>query len=236
MSRAKPRAVPATDPVPQPRLVATTVHGRYFVRPPGHAAPRGWLVGFHGYGQNANDFLELMRPVPHAGEWLVASVQALHPFYNSRTSEVVANWMTRQDREPAIADNVGYVDAVLADLEREFGPPDALVYAGFSQGVAMAYRAGLLCSRPAQAIFAVAGDVPPEIRSGGVRRWPVVRIVVGTRESFYTAEVLDRDLKFLRSNGVDVRATTFEGGHEWSPEVIEALGELLAAVAATPRL
>jgi predicted esterase len=223
--------MPSADPTPQARLVAATVHGRYLVLPPAHEPPRRWLVGFHGYAQGADEFLEMMRWVPQTRAWRVVSVQALHPFY-TRANVVVANWMTRQDREHAIADNIAYVDAVLADLEREFGRPDSLVYAGFSQGVAMAYRAGVACRLPAQAIFAVAGDVPPELKSGGPRRWPAVRIAVGTRETFYTPEIMNRDLEFLKSNGVDARATVFEGGHEWSPEVVAAAGQLLAAVAA----
>jgi predicted esterase len=209
------------------RLVATPVHGRYLVQRPERGAPRGWFVGFHGYAQNAEVFLELLRSVPHTDDWLTVSVQALHPFYASRTNEVVANWMTRQDREHAIADNVAYVDAVLADLEREFGPPAALVFAGFSQGVAMAYRAGLLCRRACDALFVVAGDVPPELKSGERRKWPAVRILVGSRETYYTPEILNRDLEFLRSNGADVRATAFEGGHEWTAEVLAAAGETL---------
>lgn len=223
--------MPPADSAPRLRHVAATVHGRTLVLLPRNDRPRRWLVGFHGYAQSADDFLELLRPVPHADEWLVASVQALHPFYN-RANEVVANWMTRQDREQAIADNIAYVDAVLADLEGEFGSPEVLVYAGFSQGVAMAYRAALECRLPARAIFAVAADVPPELKSGGPRTWPAVRILVGSKETFYTPEILNRDLEFLRSNGVDVRATVFEGGHVWSPEVVAAAGELLAALMA----
>ena len=211
------------------RLVAATVHGRTHIEVPPHAAPRRWLVGFHGYAQNAAIMLDLLRQVPGSEAWLLASVQALHPFYN-RADEVVANWMTRQDREHAIADNIAYADAVIADLERECGAPESLVFAGFSQGVAMAYRAGLAGRRAADAILAVAGDLPPELKTPG-RRWPPVRIVVGTRETWYTPERLRADVDYLAAAGADVRATTFEGGHEWTPAVNAAAAELLAEVA-----
>ena len=39
-------------------------------------------------------------------------MQALHPFY-TKTERIVASWMTRQDRELAIADNIRYVQAVI---------------------------------------------------------------------------------------------------------------------------
>ena len=127
---------------PEIRLVATTVHGRVLVDPPARPSRR-WFVGFHGYGHNARIFLDLMRRVPGSDGWLTISIQGLHPFYHPRTQEVLANWMTREDREHAIADNVRYVDTALADAASAYGEPESIVFAGFSQGVAMAFRAAL---------------------------------------------------------------------------------------------
>src|SRR5882724_13234319 len=98
------------DPPAAVRHVAATVHGRVLVRPPSRDSAARWLVGFHGYAQHAEALLDMLRRVPGSDAWLIASVQALHPFYNHRTNEVIASWMTRQDRELAIADNVAYVD------------------------------------------------------------------------------------------------------------------------------
>ncbi len=218
-----------SEELPEPRtlIVAATVHGRTLVLPARSGHARRWLIGFHGQGHNAAIMLDLMRPVPRGVDWLVASVQALHPFY-TRSGEVVAGWMTRQDREHAIADNVAYVDGVLDALEREHGTPEAIVFAGFSQGVAMAYRAAVLGRRRGRAILAVAGDLPPELRAP--REWPPVRIAVGTGEQWYTPERMEEDVAFLRAAGADVRAITFAGGHEWTAEVTRLAGELLAEV------
>jgi predicted esterase len=212
------------------RTVPATVHGRYLALPPRQGGGRHWLVGFHGYAQGAEGFLEALRPIPGARDWLIASVQALHPFYAGR-NEVVASWMTRQDRDHAIADNVAYVDAVLTELEREHGAPEALVFAGFSQGVGMAYRAALLGRRPAAAILAAGGDIPPELKSHD-RTWPTVVICGGAGDALYTPQVLRAEIEFLASVGADVRTVTFDGGHEWSSEVVEAAGRLLSEVAA----
>lgn len=213
------------------RLVTATVHGRYAVRAPEHDdGRRRWLVGFHGYAHNAEIFLETLRGIPGAGAWRLASVQALHPFYN-RTNEVVANWMTRQDREQAIADNIAYVDAVLDDMATSFGAPETLVFAGFSQGVAMAYRAAMHGTRPAQAIVAAGGDLPPELAAGVTRAWPTVMIATGVGDAYYTPELLERDAAFLATRGADVRKHVFKGGHEWAAEVADAAGDLLAEIA-----
>ena len=73
--------------------------------------------------------------------------------------------MTRQDRELAIADNLAYVDGVIDAASREMAAtPARLVLAGFSQGVAMAFRAAAAATtRRVDGVIAVGGDVPPEI-------------------------------------------------------------------------
>jgi predicted esterase len=217
------------DELPRVRIVSATVHGRYLIRATRQNPPRGWLVGFHGYAQNAAMFLESLRQLPGSEEWLIASVQALHPFY-ARSNEIVANWMTRQDREHAIADNIAYVDQVLADMAIDFGIPSALVFAGFSQGVAMAYRAGLCGRSPCSAIIVSGGDVPPELTPATGRLWPPVLVCTGKLDTSYTPARMEEDIELLRSRGAEVHSLVFEGGHEWSQEVIDAASEMLAAV------
>ena len=93
--------------------VPTMTHGRVLVAQARAAAARGLLVGFHGYGENAGVQMERLRAIPGAAAWTLVSVQALHRFYDRRTEQVIASWMTHEDREDAIADNVAYVTAAL---------------------------------------------------------------------------------------------------------------------------
>lgn len=223
-------AAPGEPVPPLLRHAATQVHGRYLVRPPAAAPPAAWLVGFHGQGQSAAEFLGFLDRIPRGPGWLAASVQGLNRYYAGRSGRIVAAWMTSEDRELAIADNVTWVDAVLDALEREFGAPRAIVFAGFSQGVAMAYRAGLLCRRPCAAIVAACGDVPPELRTGATRDWPLVLAATGDRDEWYTPARLESDLEFVRSRRPDVRSLVFGGGHEWSDPLCEAAGRLLEDV------
>src|SRR5215212_4318596 len=92
------------------KSVETRTHGRYLLVP---GDPGRFLVGFHGYAENADRHLAELRRIPGAERWTVVAIQALHRFYNTRTQEVVASWMTRQDRELAMADNREYVGKVL---------------------------------------------------------------------------------------------------------------------------
>src|SRR5437879_1824228 len=94
------------------QTIEARTHGRFLVRVPRIASPWPLLVGFHGYAEAAADHMDALQTIPGTDEWLLVSVQALHPFY-TRNERVVASWMTRDDRELAIADNIDYVGGVL---------------------------------------------------------------------------------------------------------------------------
>src|SRR5947209_10323447 len=138
------------------RIIAARTHGRFLVE---WGPPERLLVGFHGYGENADVLLAQMMQIPGIEQWTVVAVQALHRFYRGRGSGVIAaSWMTSQDRERAIVDNIAYVRSVVAD----FPAPRRLVFLGFSQGVAMAYRAA--STHPnATAVIALAGEMTPDV-------------------------------------------------------------------------
>ena len=87
------------------RTLATTIHGRYLLVPPAASGPAPVLIGFHGYAEDAQTQLERLQAIPESNRWLCVSIQALNRFYDRRTNRIVASWMTRQDREFAIADN-----------------------------------------------------------------------------------------------------------------------------------
>ena len=163
-------------------------------------------------------------------------MQALHPFYRGRTGEVGACWMTRFDRELAIQDNIGLVAAVLEDIARGHGF-DRLVYSGFSQGVALAFRAALRAPWRADGVIALGGDVPPELRALDAERWRDLRILLGRgrHDELYAEATMSADVAFLRSRPVELRSLVFEGGHEWSDRFNDAADELLAAVTARRR-
>jgi predicted esterase len=155
---------------------------------------------------------------------LLVSVQALHRFY-TRANEVVASWMTREDREHAIADNVAYVASVVAHVQREH-PTDVIVYAGFSQGVAMAYRALAFAHRHAdipapRGGIVLAGDLPPDVAPAAASLPPVL-LGRGAGDTWYTAEKSAADVKALARAGVPVTEHVFQGGHEWDESFIQA--------------
>jgi predicted esterase len=208
------------------RNVATTTHGRFLMARPSASDAAPLLVGFHGYAEAAETQLARLRAIPSADDWVVVSIQGLHRFYQRRADEVIASWMTRQDRELAIADNLAYVSAVIEDVMRE-RPAPYVVFAGFSQGVAMAFRAAAACTRPVAGAIAAGGDVPPEIDAASLARVGSALVCRGVRDEWYSTAKFDADLRRLREADVRVQQLEFEGGHEWSDEVVGAAGAFL---------
>jgi hypothetical protein len=100
------------------RTIPTGTHGRYLVEIPEHS--RATIVGFHGYQENAAIHFEILRQIAHGRSIGLVGVQALNRFYD-RANNVVASWMTKEDRELAIADNVAYVANVLSAVADESG-------------------------------------------------------------------------------------------------------------------
>lgn len=211
------------------KTISARTHGRYLVNIPEHS--RATLVGFHGYKENAAIQMAVLRRIGGDRALGLVSIQGLHRFY-SRGSDVVASWMTKEDREQAITDNVDYVGKVLTAIADDAGIMRPLIYIGFSQGVAMAYRTAALVQRPCDALIALAGDLPPDVAPLAASL-PKILIGRGSEEEWYTADKVARDVEVLRGAGVDVAEHVFEGGHLWTPAFIAKsasfVDELLAS-------
>lgn len=208
--------------------IVTPVHGRYLIRVPESAslgpqrnAPMA--VGFHGYGESADAQLARMEAVPQLSDWTLVSIQALHVFYG-RDRRVVASWMTSQQREEAIDDNLRYVRSVVTEAIRQNGEPHALVYIGYSQGVAMAWRAAVLGTRRIDGLAVFGGDVPPELGVRPLTQCPPVLIGRGRGDAVYTSEHFRADLDMLASRFVAVEPYEVDGGHAWTPQAGREVG------------
>jgi predicted esterase len=207
------------------RVIVAQTHGRYLIEgPPG--APM--LVGFHGYMENAALHMAILRQIANGRPWRLVSVQGLHRFYNRAHTVVIANWMTSEDRELAIADNIAYVKAVMEEARSAESAQRPLVFAGFSQGVAMAYRAAAFVT-PCDGLILLAGDVPPDV-APVAKSLPRTLLGRGSRDEWYDDAKTHKDLETLRAAGVITEEFIFDGGHEWHEAMIARAGHFLDEV------
>jgi predicted esterase len=138
--------------------------------------------------------------------------------------------MTSEDRDAAIADNIRYVADVVDAVEHAW-PFQELVYAGFSQGVAMAFRAAVRAGHRCDGVLALGGDIPPELLGDASIAWPQVVLGRGSNDPQYSSAAFERDASFLERAAALAARVTFEGGHEWSGAFCATAGKLLERVA-----
>jgi predicted esterase len=205
------------------RTIEATSHGRYLTASPEGTSPNVAIVGFHGYGENAQTQMARLHSMARGLSCLLISIQGLHRFYRGSSNEVVASWMTRQDRELAIADNISYVARVVESVlaERKVRPP--VLFAGFSQGVSMAFRAAVTSGVQPAAVAAVGGDLPPEIQPEMLKRLSGAMLCRGVGDPYYSNEKFRDDEARLSGAGVKVRLFEFDGGHVWPQDLDEQL-------------
>ena len=205
------------------------MHGRVLVREARAAAARGIVIGFHGYMENARTQMERLEAIPGAALWMLVAVQALHRFYRGRSEEVVASWMTSEDRDAAIADNIEYVDAALDSVPHDGAT--RIVYAGFRRvspwrsdgGPRQARRGGRDWNRR---------RYPARVLADPEAEFPYVLLARGARDEWLTANKFRADLNAL--TGARPRRGSapleYDGGHEWGAPVAEGIGDFLDAV------
>lgn len=206
--------------------IATTTHGRVLVREA--ADPSAVVVGFHGYMESAEIQMDRLATLPGAERWTLISVQGLHRFYKGRTEDVIAGWMTRQDRDDMIADNIEYADRVIEAVAPSSVP---LFTAGFSQGVAMAFRAGVRGRRRPGGIIAVGGDVPPELIADPSAEFPAILLARGEADEWYTTEKITADVTALGARGIHPLVFLYPGGHDWTEDVADTAARFVRKLA-----
>ena len=216
--------------------IPVTRTARYHTLGPERGAAELWLL-CHGYGQLASRFLARFAALDDGTRLLVAP-EALSRFYLDAVSgtpaaerRVGATWMTREDREAEIADQVVYLDAVLAATRAPLaGDGDAAVVAlGFSQGVATVSRWAVASETRLARLVLWGGRLPPDLELPALRERlagaPVI-LVSGATDVFVPPEKLAEERARLEGAGIAASVLSFTGGHE-----IEA--QPLAALAAT---
>ena len=188
------------------------------------------LVGFHGQSETAAIELEHLRDIRGGRPWTLVSVQGLNRYY-TRRGEVVAAWMTREDRELAIADNIAYVRAVIDEVKRTRPQPmGKLVCCGFSQGTAMAYRTAAFSGHAVDGLVILAGDLPPDVAPEAASLPPVL-LGRGAAEEWYTADKAAADVERLRQAGVEVIEHLFDAGHVRHPSFVARAAAFLDQIA-----
>ncbi|MCS6928160.1 MAG: hypothetical protein NZM43_01565 [Saprospiraceae bacterium] len=214
--------------------VSRTAH-YYVLGTPGPQIRQLWLA-CHGYGQLASEFLEQLRPLDD-GYRLIVAPEGLNYFYKkSFDGPVGANWMTRYQRDAAIADNNAYLEALLHQYTSLLLPHVRLVLFGFSQGVATLCR-WITCHHPPFDDFILWAGLPPEdLDYRKHANYLAVRnlfLYLSPDDPLITAERRLQVTRIEQRDGIFFHKRTFVGAHDIPADALVAAAALLERKADT---
>lgn len=193
-----------------------------------------WLV-CHGYGQLASRFIRRFGVLDNGRRLLVAP-EALSRFYlsggtgpHSDEDKVGASWMTREERDAEIADQVTYLDCVCGHV---LGGRDdvKLVAFGFSQGGAVVCRWAARTAFPPDRLILWGSGVPADLLEGtaipGLARAKLT-IVAGVHDAIANEARIAEHVRQLEAAGLTYHLRLFDGGHEVNGAVLDEISSLI---------
>lgn len=205
-------------------------HTVYFtVQAPEGRGPHPTLIVLHGFGQRADEFSKVFEKLPSQGI-LVAAPQGPHQFYPQFPArEVGSSWLTRYERDQAVADFIGYMQQFVELLQNEHAADLTRLYVlGFSQGVSMAYRFWVHQAAPVRGIIAVSSDLPPDVaeRLGSAQPTNVL-LVHGREDKMVSIHKLREAETILRAHAIPVELLEFDGGHYVPSLAVERISQMI---------
>ena len=183
-----------------------------------------WIV-LHGYGHLARYFLREFEGLED--ELLIVAPEGLSRYYADREhTRVGAAWMTREDREYEVADQLTYLDRLASVVAARCAPKTPLHVLGFSQGVATACRWTALGATPVHRAVLWGGSLPPDIPDAAIQeRWRDITIdlVHGEKDPVVPLEILGQSEAKLRSAGARYAIHRFDGAHALDKLLLQRL-------------
>tara|TARA_B100000683_G_scaffold255272_1_gene274714 strand:- start:2386 stop:3021 length:636 start_codon:yes stop_codon:yes gene_type:complete len=183
-----------------------------------------WVV-LHGYAQNTEQFISCFKALNKKGDTIVAP-EGLSRFYKEGFyGEVVASWMTKEDRLNEIQDYINYLDMLCEEIKAK-APKAKIHLLGFSQGVATAMRWYTLGNSTIDKLVLWGGETPPETN------WLLVKnkvknnslhVVCGEQDPFIKNSDVQSLLAFLKEKNIQYKHYSFDGGHQLNSLILKEL-------------
>ena len=168
------------------------------------------LIVLHGYGQLAEFFIRKFKDISE--DYIVVAPEGMHRFYlNGTSGRVGASWMTKEDRESDIADNLNWLSQLFVELNKQKSFEKTILL-GFSQGGATAARWFYNKKVPFDQLILWASVFPPDLERPQINSNSNNYFVIGTDDEYYNAEAQKNEIEFYEKIGF--QTLQFEGKHD----------------------
>ncbi|MGB5226641.1 MAG: esterase [Eudoraea sp.] len=183
-----------------------------------------WIV-FHGIGYLSKYFLKYFDELNPEDNYIIAPQAPSKYYLNNSYKHVGASWLTKENTETEIINNLNYLDAILEE-ETILSNRNLIIF-GYSQGVSMAARwvaqRKIVCNQ----LVLYAGGIPNELNATDFTHLgnnTQITIIIGNKDEYLTKERLSIEREKSRTifNG-KAKEHIFDGGHIVKKELINSL-------------
>jgi len=184
-----------------------------------------WLV-LHGYGQLAEFFIRKFGELDSAERLFVAPEGTNYTYLKGFEGRIGANWMTRHERETAIANNHRFLDQLMEHLLRDFSAVPRVHVLGFSQGGATATRWASRWSGRVETLVLWAGGFAQDMALDVAReKFSQTKLisVLGNQDELITRESIEIQEEMIEKLDLSVEKLNFEGGHELESKLLKEI-------------
>lgn len=178
--------------------------------------PKKVLYVLHGYGQLVKYFIRKFNELPE--DVLIVAPEGMHRFYLEGSSgRVGASWMTREDRETDIKDNLAYLEELDRIVSQKFNVQERYLL-GFSQGGATASRWEELGTVTFHGVIIWASVFPPDLSKQACNGSGNHYFIIGNQDPFFHSEQQDEICAFYEDKGYEI--IRYDGSHDIVNEIL----------------
>jgi len=187
---------------------------RYFsLEPKSPEQVKSVVYVLHGYAQAAAEFLTQFESVSGEAVAIIAP-EGLHRFYaRGGAGNVVASWMTKEDRENDIRDYVSFFNEMRRNCIAKYPNLEKETVLGFSQGGATAARWVSSGNFNPDRLILWCAFFPPDVKIQSDEK-VALTVVTASNDRFIYNDEAASQLKLMRATHPTLLHVHFEGEHE----------------------
>ena len=185
-----------------------------------------FYFALHGYGQQAERLIKKFDQLPE--DSFIVAPEALSRFYwDEKSGQTGASWMTKDDREFEIEDYCNYLQTVYQHYLSIVPDNCKIVLLGFSQGCATAMR-WLVLNRPEKidALLLWGSDIPADLDYKSALEYlsdKKIYWIYGLNDPYINAERAEQLKKRFYQFELSPKIIQFEGAHEIDRKILSSL-------------
>lgn len=185
-----------------------------------------FIIACHGYAQLAKHFIRRFD-VLDDGKTFILAPEGLSRFYwKGVTGEVVASWMTKEDRLDEIEDYTNFLQSIYNSYLEQLPDNVKVILFGFSQGCATQCRWIMEKQPHFHNLILWAGAFPEDLDYRPQKAYfqtKNLHHIYGNEDQYLTPERIEMHNELILQNGLKVETHIFEGKHEVDRAVLKAL-------------